>query len=204
VFLLIDSSTDQGLLALIERNEIRRELVLPIGQKNSSGLMPMLERLFLEEKIRVEDLTFIAVGVGPGSYTGIRVGLVVAKMVSFSAKKPLVGVPSLTAFFPDADGPFTAVLDARIAGAYALRGKKERGEIVWEEPFVAPLSTLQMEPLLVTPHRQLQEKLPGNYYFTPPRAKFMAEAAGALYNQGSFDVKVLYLRPTQAELNYSQ
>lgn len=198
--LLIDTSTEQGLLAFFEGNRLLKEKILPLGQKNSSALMPLVAELFEEEKVLPDDLSYVAVGLGPGSYTGIRVGLVVAKMIAYSAKKVLVGVPSLTAFFPDNDGNFTAILDARIAGAYALRGKREGEVISWEKPFVAPLSTLTKEPLFVTPHRQLQEKLEGEFIFTPPRSEFMGQLANQLYIENRISTEVLYLRPTQAEI----
>ena len=63
---------------------------------------------------------FIAVGTGPGSFTGVRVGVAIAKALAFGWEIPLLAFPSLLAFAPR-EAPFAILADARSAGLYCQR-----------------------------------------------------------------------------------
>ena len=109
--LIIDTSTERGLVALgNEMGVVTSEKRLPPGYQNSDYLFPALQALNVDFK----ELTLIVCAVGPGSFTGIRVGAAVAKALSFSLHVPLIGVNTLKGF------PLPALIDAKSGGAYVL------------------------------------------------------------------------------------
>jgi len=127
--LLLESCTERSFVALVEDDHCLYMAGLPFGLHNSRYLLPKVEEGFETLGKRPNDLDFITVGVGPGSYTGIRVGATVAKSMSYACQIPLIGVGSLEGFIPDCDSSFIAMIDAKMAGTYLLKGKKE-GDLI--------------------------------------------------------------------------
>ncbi|MGE0755038.1 MAG: tRNA (adenosine(37)-N6)-threonylcarbamoyltransferase complex dimerization subunit type 1 TsaB [Alphaproteobacteria bacterium] len=87
------------------------------GQPNAQSaiLMPMVEKLLKNTAIRYDELSAVACSVGPGSFTGIRVGLAAAGGICFAAKKPGLGISTLetTAYTAKDNGPYVhAILRA--------------------------------------------------------------------------------------------
>ncbi len=208
-YLIIDTSTQQGLVALFRGEECVKEVMLPHGFQNSRSLVPVLDNLFSSLNKKPQDLDFVAVGIGPGSYTGIRVGVVVAKMIHYTCKIPLVGVCSLTAFVPSREGKFVSLLDARISGVYALEGEKVQDKITWSpQPEAIPLEKFSAGPfdILVTPHENLLDKIVTDkpWEIAAPDAGSLAASALDNFRSGKIAedgrVDILYLRKTQAEL----
>lgn len=161
--LLIETSTEEGICALYSHYEELFYSELLKGFQHSRFLIAEIERGFLKEKISLKDLSFIAIGAGPGSYTGIRVGAMTAKTLSWASKVPLVPITYLEGIAPLEDGPFFAALDAKISGAYVLFGVK-KGELI--EYAIAP-EVLSLEALslrasgtiqVVSPHAKILEK----------------------------------------------
>src|SRR6478609_3956664 len=95
--------------------------------KHAEQLAPLIERALAEAGIVRQDLTAIAVGVGPGPFTGLRVGLVTARTLGFVLDIPVYGVCSLDALAIEAvetgavDGDFAVATDARCKEVYFAR-----------------------------------------------------------------------------------
>lgn len=91
----IDSSATAGSAAVIEGNKILSETFINIGMTHSQALMPLIiQALDMAEK-KVSDLDLIAVVTGPGSFTGIRIGVATAKGLAQPNSIPCFGVSSL-------------------------------------------------------------------------------------------------------------
>lgn len=130
--LIIDTTTERGLIALAQDNTIVLEIELPLGLQNSKYALPTIHDSLAKLNLIPRDLTQIICGIGPGSYTGIRVGAIIAKTLSYSLKIPLIGVSSLLAYpsLPNS----AALIDAKIGGAYfSINGSS---------PNVLPLAAL--------------------------------------------------------------
>jgi tRNA threonylcarbamoyladenosine biosynthesis protein TsaB len=97
LLLAIDTATDVAGLALARADEVVAETTWRAGQNHTATLLPNLNHLLAQASVAIEDVDVIAVGCGPGSYTGLRVGLAVAKGLAFALNKPLVAVNSLEA-----------------------------------------------------------------------------------------------------------
>jgi tRNA threonylcarbamoyladenosine biosynthesis protein TsaB len=155
------------------------------------------------------------VGIGPGSYTGIRVGVMTAKAMSYAAKVPLVGVCTLQCFVPSQNGEFAVLIDAKIGGAYVITGSKKGKTISYDiEPRVCELDKVGnlLKPMIVTPNgKMLQTKLERLYSGAQweweersPDAMHMNEMAQDKFKKGEIAVNghldLMYLRKTQAEI----
>src|SRR5437899_627154 len=112
MYLVIETSTHRGLLALCEAGSVLATKVLTLGIGHSRNVEPTLHELFQQQSTSPRDLEFVACGRGPGSYTGIRIGVALAKALSLALHIPLVGLSSLRAFVPpdDFSGPFLSVI----------------------------------------------------------------------------------------------
>lgn len=92
-----DTSTPYPSVALSNDEDLIGEINLNIGLRHSSHLIPAINELLRMTKTRMEEIDVIAATIGPGSFTGIRVGLATAKALCFSLDKPFSPVISLDA-----------------------------------------------------------------------------------------------------------
>ncbi|UOQ91813.1 tRNA (adenosine(37)-N6)-threonylcarbamoyltransferase complex dimerization subunit type 1 TsaB [Halobacillus shinanisalinarum] len=95
--LAIDTSNYVMGVAVVKEGIVTGELVTNIKKNHSIRLMPAIDQLMSETATKPEDLDRIAVAHGPGSYTGVRIGLTTAKTMAWSLQIPVVGVSSLEA-----------------------------------------------------------------------------------------------------------
>jgi tRNA threonylcarbamoyladenosine biosynthesis protein TsaB len=117
--LAIDSGSEILSLALLYEDTIY-EVTLNLGMSHIETLMPAIDTLFKESGSLPDALNLIAVGAGPGSFTGLRIGSATAKGISLATHIPMVSVPSLKAYAYGCEGEVVlAVLDARKKRFYA-------------------------------------------------------------------------------------
>jgi len=95
--LAIDTSNRPLSVAVLEDTTILATTTTNVGRKHSSTLLPIIESLMAQAGLQPADLDRIVVATGPGSYTGIRIGVTTAKTLAFTLNKELVGVSSLAA-----------------------------------------------------------------------------------------------------------
>jgi tRNA threonylcarbamoyl adenosine modification protein YeaZ len=145
--LILDTSSEKNYL-------IWKESYYPLpGGPDLSRQLASKVKEILDQEVPEE----IAVGTGPGSYTGIRVGVAFAKALSYGWKIPLLGFCSLNAFAPKIDGEFVLLTDARAGGFYALFGKREDGVIQYKTPLLIPPTTSPL-PAIFSPQTELIQK----------------------------------------------
>lgn len=217
ITLLIDTATEYGVIALFDEDSILFKKVIPIGWNNSKILLKEIEDAFKMVNISAASLGCVAVGAGPGSYTGIRVGVVVAKTFAYVKKIPIVSFTSLDGFVPFEEGPFTSIIDAKISGAYVLFGVRANNRVIYTSiPAVRSLDSLyedlKAHPILVSPKSSalkikvetLYPNLGVKWVDTPPNIEQMVTVARESFKRGQFShegkVDILYLRKTQAEI----
>ena len=95
--LAIDSATPVAGVALLRDESLIVETFANIGLTHSETLMPMVDRVLKDAGLPVGQLHAIAVTIGPGSFTGLRIGLAAAKGLALAADKPLIGISTLEA-----------------------------------------------------------------------------------------------------------
>jgi len=93
--LAIDTATDRASVALEVDGRLTAEVTWSSRRRHTVELAPTVSRTFEAARASVADLEGIAVAIGPGSYTGLRIGLALAKGLALPRDVPLVGVPTL-------------------------------------------------------------------------------------------------------------
>lgn len=117
----IDTSTSRSSVALVKGENVLAEINIEAKMKHSTLLLQEIKTLFALADFSKEDLDAIAISIGPGSFTGLRIGLAVAKALAYGLKIPLFPVPTLKALSRNApfEGVFRAtLLDAQQQKAY--------------------------------------------------------------------------------------
>lgn len=98
------------------------EITWDSPRPHSERLLPALDQLLALASLRLADVAGFAISIGPGSFTGLRVGLATLKGLAFADSRPIAAVPTLAARAATAEGvpgPVAALLDARRGEVYA-------------------------------------------------------------------------------------
>ena len=128
--LAIDTSTRQLGVAVVDEERLVSSYELLAEYPHAVELPGAVTRVLQAAHVRLADLSAIVVDIGPGSFTGLRIGLAFVKALAFSSKRPVVGVPSLdvlAAQLPFAAQPVCPVLDAKQHKVYAAVYRTEAG-----------------------------------------------------------------------------
>lgn len=214
--LIIETAQERGLVALGTENQIIGQTFLPVGLTNSHTLFKVLDELLRSLNIQKKNLKLMIVGIGPGSYTGVRVAAATAGAFSYALQIPLVTVPTLSTFIPEKEGCFAALLDARVSGFYLQKGFKNQNQITYLcEPKTSSVENLHQEleavDVLVMPNQEkLRPKIetvcPKTFHWEEkkPSGDQFLKLGMQKYRLGEFSknlgAELLYLRPTQAEI----
>lgn len=91
----IETSSNIGSVAICDGDAVTAEQSFEEGMLHEKELMPALKSAFEKSCLKPKDIDLISVSVGPGSYTGLRVGITCAKTVSYALKKPVIDVSSM-------------------------------------------------------------------------------------------------------------
>ena len=118
----MECATDTVGLALLKEEELLADLYLGPGRHRAEVLLPALEKLLLLTGITLEQIDLLVCTTGPGSFTGMRIGVSTVKGLALATGRPLAGVSTLEALamnaFP-APGLICTLLDARRDQVYA-------------------------------------------------------------------------------------
>lgn len=207
----IDASTSTISVAILRDGAVLGERTDQV-ERNRTGLLTVIDSLFTELGLSPKSLDAVAVGAGPGSFTGLRIGMATAKGIAFAIGRPLWAVSSLAALAHaalQADETVVAVLDARRGEVYAGAYRRhERGVLLLgDERVFAPSEVTSLaagarytgDAAAVYPELAA---LPGVWGMRPS-ARAIAELALAGHRA---DVLVggapTYIRPSEAEVKY--
>ena len=114
--LAVETSTLAASVCVLEDNEIVVETTVRTGRGHASKLLPSIESALEEAAVSLADLSLLVVPTGPGSFTGIRIGLSTVKALAWSSGTPAVGISSLEALAAGvgpASSLIASVIDAR-------------------------------------------------------------------------------------------
>ncbi len=119
--LAIDTSATAASAALCDENKIIGEFFINTKLTHSRTLMPMVESLLANTNVQTSDITAVAVNCGPGSFTGVRIGVAAAKGLAFADDLPCIEVSTLESLAYNvqfAKGIICPVMDARCSQVY--------------------------------------------------------------------------------------
>ena len=222
--LAIDTSSQVSSVAVASEGRLSAEIAMQARLTHSETLMPHIEQALRMAGLAKEELAGIAVSVGPGSFTGLRIGMATAKAMAYALGIPLVGVSSLQALachFPVPGVRLVALVDAQKGNAYRESYAWESGELKIVDPVsVVPVKDVLAECgrwegktlLLGDVAEKLMAKdceLPEHVQIAPPHLR-MPRAANvamlglkklALGNLANImDLEPLYIRRSEAEV----
>lgn len=122
LLLALETSGGRGSVALLRGQVAVLEGRLPEQGATAETLLPALDALLADAGQRLADVQAFAVSIGPGSFTGLRIGVATVKGLAFGSDAPVAPVPTLAALAlaaPAGEGPAVALLDARRGEVYA-------------------------------------------------------------------------------------
>lgn len=128
--LAIETSTKYGGVALLESEELVSELILNSKLSHSERISKSINDILIYSKLSPKEIDYIAVSIGPGSFTGLRIGLACAKGLAFSLKKPIISVPSLKALalnISHTDYSICPLIDAKKNDVFSASFKYKKG-----------------------------------------------------------------------------
>lgn len=117
MYLLLDSSGRNLSVAFATRQEVVASTDIEAWQKQSELMIEEIAKLAASIHFNLTSLQGVVVGSGPGSYTGVRISVTIAKVLTFALRIPLYSASSL-AFFATSKGPTICVSDARSNRSY--------------------------------------------------------------------------------------
>lgn len=149
--LSIDTSSSICSVAILEDSKIIKEMHNYSEREHSETLMPMIDELFKSTNLSLDDIGLIACSVGPGSFTGIRIGIATVKAFADAKNIPVVGVNSLEALAfcgvlenstnQKGDGEYVSLIDARNDNVYFAIYKMKKGLFsIYKNPEVMQIS----------------------------------------------------------------
>ncbi len=222
----IETSTKTGSIAIVSEKAVVAQYSLNIEVTHSERLMSTIDRVLKDSGTDMKDISGFAVSIGPGSFTGLRIGLAAVKGLALATGKPLAGISTLEILarnLPFAAYPVCPLLDARKNEVYCG---------VYRFENAVPVQVMQDA---VLPIKELASKIPGKTVFTGeasvlyrdaieeqlgeralfaplsavlPSAATLAEAGLAIIKQGRHadpdSLSPLYIRRPEAEVAWEK
>ena len=222
--LSIETSAGVASAAVTVGEKLVCEVAVNNKKTHSQTLMPIIDKVLAQAEMQIEDIDVIAVSSGPGSFTGLRIGISTAKGLAHALGKPIVGISTLTAMaycLPFCEYIIAPIMDARRSQVYNAVYEWKNGELEEIEPPRA-LSVDELCDELLKSDRKtvfvgdgvpvyrevIENRLGGKAVFAPScanmqRASALAPPAEKLFAKGEvltcYELKPVYLRKSQAE-----
>ncbi|WP_226677646.1 tRNA (adenosine(37)-N6)-threonylcarbamoyltransferase complex dimerization subunit type 1 TsaB [Rossellomorea aquimaris] len=221
--LAIDTSNYPFGVALIQEDRVIGEYITYIKKNHSVRAMPAIEQILKDCGIEAKELTKIVVANGPGSYTGVRIGVTLAKTLAWSLSIPLIPVSSLATLASSGryfSGYIVPLFDARrgqvYTGLYEFQGDqlvcKEEDRNVMLEEWVIKLKELDKDILFVgndvsLHENKIQEVLGkqvriATFVSHNPRPSELAYIGMGLKETTAHEVLPNYIRMAEAEVKW--
>ncbi|MGL6105564.1 tRNA (adenosine(37)-N6)-threonylcarbamoyltransferase complex dimerization subunit type 1 TsaB [Romboutsia sp.] len=224
----IDTSSMAASVAVIEDNKLICEYTINTKKTHSQKLMPMIENMLRISDIDVNEMDMIAVCEGPGSFTGLRIGMATAKAIAHVNNLPIVGVNSVELLAGNmdlCDKKICSILDAQRTQVYMGQYKLENEElvelkgvdVVEIEELIEELKNSNEDWILVGEAvYKYEDKLKETNNIHIPASSHNVNRASSLcsiaikkYNKNiaihdCYSINPMYVRKSQAEVQYDE
>lgn len=198
--LALDAATEACSVALYNNGEVTSKFEIT-PQQHSQKLLPFVDEILKQSDVTLQQLDGIAYGQGPGSFTGVRIGVAICQGLAFGADVPVVGISSIAAMAQQAIAQLSAdkvvgAIDARMAEVYwgCYENKNGLAMLVGQEAAIKPDLVSSPEgwqqlTAVGTGWQAYQEQLAhinhvSTSEITLPNAEFMLPLALAEFNDG--------------------
>jgi len=193
--LAADTTAAVATVALFDGENCILELEADGSRKHAETVAPLIDELLTQTGTDVNEIDLFAVDVGPGSFTGVRIGVSLINGMAFALGKKVVPVDALYALYVacgEAEAPVCAMIDARNGNGYAALYRA--GETLTAPRAVEIEAFLQTLPPETVFYGDANTQTPAY-----PRAKAVGEAAIKLLDAARGAAEPVYLRASQAE-----
>ena len=217
--LALDTATRVCTVGLVQDGHVLAEYDISVGLTHSEGLMPQLDQMFARTGIKKENTDRIAVSIGPGSFTGLRIGLAAAEAMAYAWQCGICGVNTLEAMaynIPVEGVVLVPVLDAQKGNFYAAFYEWTDGELRKVRPVeMADRETLLQQlqacgkPVLLMGEceKLMKKELPDGISVAPEQVRLPKASSVALAAEGTepltgedvFTLRPYYIRKSEAE-----
>ncbi len=219
----MDTSSVNAAVAVMNDKKLVGEYLISNDRTHSQIIMPLLEDLLKKCSVKIWDVDVFATAIGPGSFTGVRIGMASVKTLSQMCGKPIIGISSLESLSYNCslfDGVVCPIIDARHKEVYnALFEKGQRLcedrivklELLFEE--LGSRKVIFCGDGAVAYRDVIEEYNPGSWQIAPAsicmqKAASLCQAAYSRAEAGDYDnaysLVPLYLRQSQAERELAQ
>lgn len=211
-YLLIDTSNQPLSVAITQDDKVLNEINTNEKTNHSVQLMPAISKVITDSQLTKEDIDAIVVAEGPGSYTGLRIGVTVAKTLAYALNAELYGVSSLKALAATATeetGLIVPIFDARREAVYIGVYKNENGQLkqIIEDQYITIKSLLDLLHELDEPYKfigtdseKLESLLDNPCIPNLPQAKYMQSLIDQPTDVHQFTPN--YIKVSEAERNW--
>lgn len=217
--LAIDAATKVCSVALCRDREIIAEYTINAGMTHSEGLLPQLEQLLQRTKTAKSAVDLVAVSMGPGSFTGLRIGLATAEAMAYSWQCCLHGVDTLQALaynLPLSEFVLSPVLDAQKGNYYQAVYQWQGGKlqqlaetkVVNKEELLERIAAFGTPAIILGECKKLAGDLPAWAQLAPEALQMPKSGSVALAALDAFDpagdkkifgLEPYYIRRSEAE-----
>ncbi len=222
----IDTSTSCGSVGLIDDESILSEYLLNIPVTHSERLLGTIELILKEARFALEDLDGWVISLGPGSFTGLRIGVSTVKGLALATQKPVAGVSTLDVLaYQISSTPYLIcpILDAKKGEVYtAFYRYGERNDLKRQSAYraIKPedlMKDIQERTIFIgdgvkTYRDYLKKSLESLAIFSPnsinfPHGSGVAKLGLELLRKGEYldlaNFTPLYVRPSEAEMKFN-
>jgi len=220
----IDTATMISGIGVVDKGKILTDFRYDVKLTHSEVLLSHIDKLLKAVKVELQELDGISISLGPGSFTGLRIGLATAKGICFASGKPLVGVSTLDALAFMARGckyPVVPIIDAKKYQIYAAVYDAGGEGIRRRSPYLA----VELSELIKKIPQEVAFTGPGIEKFRPQLTKAMGRGAHFLRGEKTlpsgaavaflgweklkkekpenlFSLEPIYVRKSEAELKF--
>ncbi len=192
--LLIDVSTLVMYVGIAKDDDLKDSSIRIAKRDHAKYMVDRVEQIIKRNKMTIDDIDQIVVGVGPGSYTGIRIAVMVAKMLGYTKNIPVYTVSSLYFMTSGYEGKIAALIDAR--RGYVFANIHESGHVILDDTYVL-LDDLKHDPSYKKAKTVFIDE---RHYEVSPKHIFKhMKKVDEIH-----DLVPNYLRKTEAENNHDQ
>jgi len=220
----IETATKVCSVALCDGNKPLASYEVNMGMTHSEGLLPQIAQMLERTGVAKQDLELIAVSRGPGSFTGLRIGLATAEALAYGLKKPMIAVSTTETLAYNLPIPgilLASILDAQKGNYYLALYTWEVGKLVEVKP-VTIMAGQEIFPLLATYNKptvllgechKLEKACLPNITAAPlgirlPKAMAVAMLGAGQHQEGAdedyFGTEPFYIRRSEAEELWEQ
>jgi len=182
----IETSTRAFGLAVSDGVKVIKSRKVIIKKVLSSSIIPSIDKILKESKLKLKDIDVFVIGLGPGSFTSLRVGLSTVKGLAFALEKPIIGIPSMDVIARgllkniEPGTQICVVSDAKRNLVYGAIYENAGGELKRKSEY------------LLTPLEDLLGRIDGDTVFTGDAISLYQKKITDFFKTGKKDIKVSF------------